>query len=162
MDRQTQLSWETAGGKAASDDGRTRGAGFTSLDLAFRFRRPDGGIEILLGEWKYMEMYTVGLILRCSKSGTDRFAIYRPPLEDESCLIVLGDVPAEALFFDPFDQLMRQQILYSAMEHHREVRANVVSPMHVAPAANRELIGRVNRPGCSRRAQTSMQFETAW
>ena len=138
---------ELAGGKVVSDDGRTRGAGFTSLDLAFRFRWPDGGIEILLGEWKYTEKYTVGVDLRCSKSGTDRLAIYRSPLEDEGCQIVLGDVPAKALFFDPFYQLMRQQLLCSAMEHHREMGANVVSLMHVAPAANQELISRVTSAG---------------
>ena len=137
---------ELARGSVAGDDGRTRGAGFTSLDLAFRFRRSDGGIEILLGEWKYTENYARGKNLRYSKSDTDRLAIYRPALEHEGCQIILGNVPPEALFFDPFDQLMRQQLLCSAMERHREMGADVVSLMHIAPAANGEFMGRVTSP----------------
>jgi hypothetical protein len=35
----------------------TRGANFTSADFAFRFKRKDGNIEIVLGEWKYTEEY---------------------------------------------------------------------------------------------------------
>ena len=138
---------ELAGIGVASDEGRTRGAGFTSVDLAFRFRRADGGIEILLGEWKYTEHYVRGKNLRYSDSGTDRLAIYRPALEHDGCQIVLGDVRPEALFFDPFDQLMRHQLLCSAMERHREMGADVVSLMHFAPAANGELMGRVTSPG---------------
>ena len=140
---------ERVRGTVTGDDGRTRGAGFTSLDLGFRFRRSDGGIEILLGEWKYTEKYAAGVDLRFSKSKrrTDRLAIYRPSLEAEGCQIVLGDVPPEALFFDPFDQLMRQQLLCSAMERHREMGAKVVSLMHIAPAANRELVSRITSPG---------------
>ena len=116
---------------------------FTSLDLAFRFLRPDGGIQIVGGEWKYTECYTADADLRCSKRGTDRLTIYRPSLEQDGCQIVLGDVPPEALFFDPFDQLMRQQLLCSSMERHRETEADVVSLMHVATEANQELLGRV-------------------
>lgn len=138
---------ELARGRVASDNGRTRGAGFTSLDLAFRFRRSDGGIELLLGEWKYTEHYKRGKNLRFSKSDTDRLAIYRPSLKHEGCQIVLDDVLPEELFFDPFDQLMRQQLLCSAMEHHREMGADVVSLMHIAPAANRELMDYVAAPG---------------
>ena len=82
-----------------------------------------------------------------SKRKTDRLAIYRPSLEDDGCQIVLGDVPPEALFFDPFDLPMRQQLLCSAMELHCEMGAEVVSLMHIAPAANRELIGRVTSTG---------------
>ena len=51
------------------------------------------------------------------------------------------------LFFDPFDQLMRQQLLCSSMERHREMDADVVSLLHVAPMANRQLLARVTSPG---------------
>ena len=36
---------------------RTRGANFTSADFIFRFRRRDGKIQIVIGEWKYTEAY---------------------------------------------------------------------------------------------------------
>ena len=40
---------ELARGTVAGHDGRTRGAGFTSLDLGFRFRRSDGGLRSCSG-----------------------------------------------------------------------------------------------------------------
>ena len=137
---------EHARGKVARDGERTRGANFTSLDFAFRFRRSDGRIQIVAGEWKYTEYYTIGRCLRFSRSGTDRLDIYRSSLEDPGCQITLGRLRPEALFFDPFDQLMRQQLLCSSMERHREMGADIVSLLHVAPAANRQLMGRVTSP----------------
>ncbi|MXY06038.1 MAG: hypothetical protein F4171_00950 [Gammaproteobacteria bacterium] len=130
-------------GKKAPDDSRTRGANFTSLDFCMRFRRSDGQIQVVAGEWKYTEHYAKGADLRFSRSKTDRLdRIYRQHLVKPDCQ-VMGDVPQEALFFDPFDQLMRQQLLCTAMEREREMDADVVSLLHVAPKANRELMGRV-------------------
>ena len=42
------------------------------------------------------------------------------------------------LFYDPFDQLMRQQLLAHEMEHARESGADIVSLLHIAPAGNTE------------------------
>ena len=113
-------------GEPAPDEGRTRGASFTSLDFCFRFRRSDGRIQIVAGEWKYTEQYRVGADLRFSGSGTDRLdRVYREHLARPDSQIV-GDVAPEALFFDPFDQLMRQQLLCTAMERCREMDADVV------------------------------------
>ena len=136
---------ELSGGKVASDRGRKRGANFTSLDFAFRFRRTDGRIQIVAGEWKYTENYT-GKDLRISRSGTDRLCIYRPFMEQPDCQINLGCVSLGALCFDPFDQLMRQQLLCSSMERHHEMGADIVSLLHVAPAANKNLMDRVTSP----------------
>ena len=81
--------------------------------------------------------------MRCSRSGTDRLdRVYREHLARPDSQIV-GDVPPESLFFDPFDQLMRQQLLCTAMERYREMDADVVTLLHVAPQANRELMKRV-------------------
>ena len=132
-------------GKVAPDDGRTRGANFTSLDFCMRFRRSDGQVQLLAGEWKYTEYYTTGHNLRFSRSGsgTDRLdRIYRKHLAKPDCQIA-GDVPNESLFFNPFDQLMRQQLLCSAMERCREMNADLVTLIHVVPRANRELMQRV-------------------
>ena len=129
-------------GAVTPDEARTRGAGFTSLDFCVRFRRSDGQVQIVAGEWKYTENYRKAVDLRRSPSGTDRLdRIYGPRLAQDDCQI-RPDVPFEALFFDPFDQLMRQQLLCSAMERHREMGATVVSLLHVASRANRELMQR--------------------
>lgn len=136
---------EHGGGEVAHDDERTRGAHFTSLDFAVRFRRSDGRIQIVAGEWKYTERYGRNN-LRFSRRGTDRLAIYLPSLEDRHCQISPGPLPREALFFDPLDQLMRQQLLCSAMERCREANADIVSLLHVAPAANRQLMRGIPSP----------------
>ena len=132
-------------GKVASDHERTRGSGFTSLDFAIRFRRGDGLIQIVAGEWKYTETYSSDS--KRFSSRTDRLdQIYRPHLEHPECQITTGTVEHDALFFDPFDQLMRQQLLCSAMERESEMGADLVSLMHVAPRANRHLMNRVTSP----------------
>ena len=133
-------------GKVASDEGRSRGAHFTSLDFAFRFRRTDGRIQIVAGEWKYTECYSKNVNLRFSRNKTDRLdRIYRKHLEQPDCQIK-DNVLVEDLFFDPFDQLMRQQLLCTAMERDHEMCAEIVSLLHIAPKANRELMNRVTSP----------------
>ena len=130
-------------GEVAPDDTRSRGAGFTSLDFCVRFRRPDGRIQLVAGEWKYTEHYPMGANLRYSRSNVDRLdRIYREHLVKPNCQVV-GDVPLESLFFDPFDQLMRQQLLCTAMESSREMEADMVSLLHIAPRANGKLMKRV-------------------
>lgn len=134
-------------GRVAEDVERQRGQNFTSLDFAFRFRRSDDLIQIVAGEWKYTERYASGRCIQRSRRGTDRLEqIYAQALEAADCQIALNGLPREALFFDPFDQLMRQQLLCSAMERHSEMGAEVVSLLHVAPAANRDFLGRVTSP----------------
>ena len=136
---------ETSGGRVAADDSRTRGANFTSVDFAIRFRQGDGSIHIIAGEWKYSENYANDKNIRYAKSGTDRLEIYGPSLEMPGCQVALQGVTPEALFFDPFDQLMRQQLLASAMERETEMGAKIVSLLHVAPSGNTELMGRCRR-----------------
>ena len=137
---------EHARGRVARDDERRRGAGFTSLDFLFRFRRSDGRVQIVAGEWKYTEHYSGKRSLLFSRSGTNRLDIYRASLEHEGCQLVLDGLSPEVLFFDPFDQLMRQQLLCSAMEREREMDADIVSLLHVAPQANRQFLFRVTSP----------------
>ncbi|MCY3821449.1 MAG: hypothetical protein OXH52_19205 [Gammaproteobacteria bacterium] len=137
---------ERARGRVASDDERTRGANFTSLDFAIRFRRSDGRIQIVAGEWKYTEQYPNNKSKRHSRK-TDRLdQIYRSHLQAPDCQIKSGLVEHDALFFDPFDQLMRQQLLCSAMERGGEMDADIVSLLHVAPKANTELMNRITSP----------------
>lgn len=134
-------------GSVAEDGKRKRGQNFTSLDFAFRFRRSDGRTQMVAGEWKYTERYANGRNIRCSRSGTDRLKkIYAPALAAPDCQIVLSGVKPEALFFDPFDQLMRQQLLCSAMEHETEMGSDIVSLLHIVPKANRDFVNRVTSP----------------
>ena len=140
---------ETQSGRVVSDNKRARGRYFTSADFAFRFRRRDQKIQIVLGEWKYTEDTKLG-DMRFSSSGTDRLAIYRPELQREDCQIRLPQsIPLDALFYDPFDQLMRLQLLASAMEREREMGAEIVSVIHVAPGANKKLLETINSPQLS-------------
>jgi hypothetical protein len=139
-------------GRVASDASRGRGKGFTSADFAFRFRRTDGRIQVILGEWKYTESYENGKSLRYGKkrahgARTDRTLVYRRALESRGCQIRLGSSLALAdLMYNPFDQMLRDQLLASAMEQAREMGADIVSYLHVAPKANRELVNRITAP----------------
>ncbi|MBI2864016.1 MAG: hypothetical protein HYX94_05590 [Chloroflexi bacterium] len=120
----------------------TRGANCTSTDFAFRFRRYDGRIQLVLGEWKYTEEYAKAPRL-ASKTLTTQKSIYLEPFE---CWKASGaDLPTyDGLFVEPFYQLMRQTLLAQAMERARErgngeMQADIVSLVHVSPAANRGL-----------------------
>ncbi|HOO51012.1 MAG TPA: hypothetical protein PLK94_06980 [Alphaproteobacteria bacterium] len=138
---------------------RTRGKNFTSSDFAIRFKQDDGATHIVLGEWKYSERYDAGINMRFSNYGTDRLSIYRDSLLHESSQIQLKniecsgcaqslncDLRAATLFYEPFYQLMRLQLLASQMELHKEMKADIVSVLHVSPQANKELLENVTSP----------------
>ncbi len=115
---------------------RTRGANFTSADAAVLFEREDDICQIALIEWKYTEQYS-GTSLKISRSGTDRTRIYAPLYEREDCPLNKALLPHfSALFYEPFYQLMRQQFLAHEMERARELGADIVSLLHIAPARN--------------------------
>jgi len=138
---------ERSRGRMASDLGRTRGAGFTSADFAIRFKRTDGHIQIILGEWKYTECYGARSIqFSKSKNRTNRLDIYNNSLVASDCPIKWTSVGVESLFYEPFDQMMRLQLLARATERARELGATVVSVLHVAPSVNRELMLGVPTP----------------
>jgi hypothetical protein len=119
-----------------NERGQVRGQNRTSVDVMFRFRTNDQRIHIVLAEWKYCEAYKTSKYRPISDSGTDRFALYRPQLDATGCQLSLGSVPFEKLFFDPIYQLMRLQLLASAMERGREMDADVVSVLHISPRAS--------------------------
>lgn len=115
---------------------RTRGANFTSADAAVRFSDTSGRIQIALIEWKYGESY--GHTSKAEgKSGARRQAIYRDFFEATDSPIDADRVPDYLdLFYEPFYQMMRQQLLAHEMERHRELGAEAVSVVHVCPEAN--------------------------
>ena len=126
------------GEKVASDRGRTRGANCTSADAAVMFRRSDGQRQIALIEWKYTESYTSNP-LAIASTGTDRRTIYQHLFARDDFPVRRDILPGfDALFYEPFYQLMRQQCLANEMERARELGADIVSVLHIAPAHNRD------------------------
>ena len=122
--------------KISRNGQRTRGANYTSADAAVRFRRSDGREQISLIEWKYTESYS-SVNLEVAASGQSRVEIYQWLFDDSDCLINKDELPCfEALFFEPFYQLMRQQFLAHEMEKAHELGADIVSLLHIAPAHN--------------------------
>lgn len=120
---------------------RTRGANFTSADAVVLFERNDGKRQIVLIEWKYTESYS-SASLKVAASGTDRTKIYWPLYNREDCPLHKALLPNfDALFYEPFYQFMRQQLLAYEMEKARELDADVVSVLHIAPQRNTDFHG---------------------
>ncbi|HUI39041.1 MAG TPA: hypothetical protein VLY22_00300 [Candidatus Nitrosotalea sp.] len=122
----------------------SRGRNVTSIDAVMAVRRDNGIICLFVIEWKYTESYRPGRSLAVSDRGTSRIEIYRPLLEHADSPIRLGE--HERLFFDPFDQLMRQTLLAWQMVEHGEFGATEWLHIHVAPSANVALLGTVTSP----------------
>ena len=126
------------GEKTSHGGQRTRGANCTSADSIIMFERRDHKRQIVLIEWKYTESYG-GKFLKYADSGTDRTEIYRRLFEKKDCPINKSLLPSfDALFYEPFYQFMRQQFLANEMEKARELGADVVSVLHIAPAQNED------------------------
>lgn len=124
------------GEKISRNGKRSRGANCTSADAAVMFQHTNGQRQIVLIEWKYTESYSPTW-LKFAKSGTDRTQIYAPLFQRDDCPINKALLPHfDALFYEPFYQLMRQQFLAHEMERARELGADVVSVLHIAPAHN--------------------------
>jgi hypothetical protein len=122
--------------RISRDGQRTRGANFTSADAIVMFERKDKQRQIVLIEWKYTESYS-GTSLKYAKSGTDRSKIYQHLFDGEDCPLDKELLPGfDALFYNPFDQLMRQQFLAHEMERAHELGAQIVSLLHISPTAN--------------------------
>jgi hypothetical protein len=128
------------------ENGRlSRGANCTSVDAAFQHRGPDGRLELVLVEWKYTERYSARSSSESNRSGDATRARRYLPLVVAPGSPVRDDVLTIAdLLSEPFYQLMRQQLLASALEGRfakqgiaaPEPRFDRVVVVHVAPAAN--------------------------
>ena len=126
------------GEKISRNGARTRGANFTSADAIVMFETNEGNREVILIEWKYTESYA-GSDLKIAASGTDRSAIYRPLFDAPDCPLEKHLLPSfDTLFFEPFYQFMRQQLLAHEMEKAHELGADVVRLMHISPDHNHD------------------------
>ena len=113
-----------------------RGANVTSADAILRFRLA-GKVETLLVEWKYTESYGSPPDPRREPERLRRyqaiaFAPFGPIRNDAG--LKLTD-----LFWEPFYQLFRQQMLAARMQAAKEDDAQRVRVLHIAPAANHRL-----------------------
>jgi len=121
---------------------RTRGANFTSADFAFRFKENNGHVHLVLGEWKYTEAY--GRTYKGSGSSGDiRKTNYIGFFQDSKGVFNKNsdkDKLYDSLFYEPFYQLMRLQLLAQAMEASdgKEMDAEKVSVLHISPETNEE------------------------
>ena len=135
---------------------RTRGANFTSADAAVMFRLTDGTQQIVLIEWKYTESYNPTCLM-VSRNGTNRMDIYRPLYDRPDCPLHRAEVPDFSdLFYEPFYQLLRQQLLAHEMELAHELGSDLVTVLHVAPACNRDF-HRVTSPGLQIHGDSSIE-----
>jgi hypothetical protein len=115
---------------------RTRGANATSADAVVRFEH-EGRIETVLIEWKYTESYGApippkGNQVRLGRYRDLVFAPFGPVREDYG--LAIGD-----FFWEPFYQLVRQQMLAFQMQAAHEDGAERVRVLHIAPSENRAL-----------------------
>lgn len=136
------VSFEWIGGenylgeRTVKSGARTRGANFTSADAIVLFEDKEKKRKAVLIEWKYTESYG-STYLGISESGTDRREIYKHLFADTEGLIDKALLPnIDALYYEPFYQLMRQQFLAAKMERAHELGADEVGLLHISPEAN--------------------------
>lgn len=126
------------GEKISTNGLRHRGALCTSADAIVAFEREDKQRQVILIEWKYGESYS-GSFLKYAKSGTDRIGIYRHLLESPDGPIRTDILPNfDCLFYEPFYQFMRQQLLANEMQKAKELNGDLVSVLHVSPHHNHD------------------------
>ncbi|MDB5540085.1 MAG: hypothetical protein JWQ89_1812 [Devosia sp.] len=112
---------------------RSRGANATAADAVVRFER-QGKTETLLIEWKYTEHYGAPISPDGNETRTRRYAdiAFAPtgPIRHDLGL-KLGN-----FFYEPFYQLLRQQMLAHFMQATREDGADRVRVLHISPSGN--------------------------
>lgn len=122
--------------EAGSTGVRTRGANATSADAYVRFRH-QGRTKGLLIEWKYTESYGAPIDWKGNAERERRYAklAFAPagPIRPDLGLSLTD------FFYEPFYQLLRQQMLAFRMQNAREDGAVRVRVLHISPRANTAL-----------------------
>lgn len=123
-------------GEAGKTGSRTRGANATSADAIVRFRH-EGRVETLLVEWKYTESYGAPIPPSGNPTRLKRYSqlAFDPngPIRADLSLTV------EDFFWEPFYQLLRQQMMAWRMQRAPEGEGGRVRVLHISPAGNRDL-----------------------
>lgn len=123
-----------------------RGRNVTNVDVVLRYRTTAGNCKLVLVEWKYRESYSQKH-KQISDHGTDRLTFYAPHFAGHHCQINLTDgLSVTDLMYDPFDQLMRLQLLASIYQRDSEMGASEVVVLLISPRSNHEFHSRVHSP----------------
>lgn len=115
---------------------RKRGANATAADAAVLYRDGGGRTQLLLIEWKYTERYGAPLDPKGNETRRSRYNdIFRQP---NGPIRADADVVLDDFFYEPFYQLLRQQMLAWHTERGDPSidRARV---LHLSPSGNRAL-----------------------
>lgn len=134
---------------------RTRGANATSADAVVKFEH-GGRVETLLIEWKYTESYGAPIRPAGNPTRRDRYAglAFAP----DGPIRAGTDLQLCQFFWEPFYQLLRQQMLAWQMQvqAEREGRDERVRVLHISPAGNLAL-HRVTAPALRRHGQDAFE-----
>lgn len=125
---------------------RKRGANATAADAAVLFRDGQDRAQLLLIEWKYTERYGQPLDPKGNATRRQRYQdIFRHP---NGPIRADADVTLDDFFYEPFYQMLRQQMLawHTEASDPQIDRARV---LHLSPSGNRPL-HRVTSPGLRR------------
>jgi len=113
---------------------RTRGANCTSSDAALKFRDANGVVTLALIEWKFTEAY--GSPPDPNRK-EERLRRYREiAFDPEGPLRPSPDFELSDLFYEPFYQFLRQQMLAFRVRQAGEGGCNHGLLLHIAPKAN--------------------------
>lgn len=114
----------------------TRGANATSADAIVRFEH-EARVETLLIEWKYTEKY--GPALKAEGNPTRVARYFDKAFAPTGPIRADMGLTLDDFFWEPFYQLLRQQMLAWRMMQAREDGADRVRVLHISPAGNRAL-----------------------
>ncbi|WP_312010578.1 PGN_0703 family putative restriction endonuclease [Bradyrhizobium japonicum] len=122
--------------EAGPDGSLKRGSNSTSADAFVKYELA-GKIETLLIEWKYTEQYGAPITASGNPTRTQRYKelAFAPngPIRAELGLAL------DAFFWEPFYQLLRQQMLAFQMQKASLDGATKVRVLHISPSGNRAL-----------------------
>jgi hypothetical protein len=135
------VEFEVIGKKNYLDERQhTRGANSTSIDAMMLGRKTKKNVLVSI-EWKYTENYSGECLYE------PRWRTYNPLMDDPNSPIngeiVKGDNPKkyyEALYYEPFYQLMRQTLLSWKMAEANEYGADDYIHLHIVPDKNKEML----------------------
>ena len=123
----------------------SRGSMSTCPDAAILFKDNNFDSHILLIEWKFTETYK-GNSKALGKSGERRKDTYRPFYESDDCPIIDKsllpddtDAALKELFYEPFYQLLREQLLAHEMEKDKDLSIKSAILCHISPSRHVEL-----------------------
>jgi hypothetical protein len=122
----------------------TRGTLSTSIDAVMVGKKENGKNILFSIEWKYTEFYEEKNV---HKDNHDK--MYKLLLDEEDCPIkskIVADNNYDALYYDPFFQLMRQTLLSWKMVKAEEYNCDEYIHVHVIPEENKILRLAVTSP----------------